>query len=532
MKQSSLPRFAFLLAFLLAVAILFFQLPSFARGMKSSLQASPSSAAHPPKLVLTIVIDQFRADTLLRWRDRFVSGGFRRLMDQGAVYPFAQYPVLQNMTCPGHSMILTGSVPAQNHIPLNDWYDPKLKKTTYCVDDDKDGISPRRLEGDTLGDEMKLHWSESKVVTVSFKDRAAVMLGGHAADAAYWFNDETLKFESSSYYRNRSGEMDSFVPKSLPALGTELIWKNSKGSRNFEHKMKWGTKEGFSNPITLDLTLAATEKALEIHHLGQHSTPDLLAVSFSTHDFIGHRYGPDSAEVEDLTLYEDLLLAQLFKIVEKRVPGGMKNVWVMFTADHGASPLAEHAIEVGIEAGRISQKDHVKELNAQIAQAFGACADGWVAGYKSFNFYYSPACLQSIGAKKVEMEKEAIRLIKTWPGVAEVFSRTQFDNAHYPANWESALKKSYVPGISGDLVLIPRPFWYEADGAPSTHMTSYNYDRSVPLVLMGSAFKKGVYSTPAQVIDAAPTLAFALRILAPSLSEGRVLSEIIVPERL
>ncbi len=485
-----------------------------------------------PKLVVTIVIDQFRADTLLRWRDRFSANGFRRLMSQGAVFPFAQYPVLQNMTCPGHTMILTGSVPAQNHIPLNEWYDSRLKKKIYCTDDAKDGISPRRAEGDTLGDEMKLRWATSKIVSISFKDRAAVMLGGHAADAAYWFNDETLKFESSTYYRNRSPQMENFVPSMQPAKDSVLEWKNTNGSRSFGHKMTWGTHEGFSNPLTLDLTLAATEKAMDLHQLGRHATPDLLAVSLSTHDFIGHRYGPDSAEVEDLTLYEDQILAQLFEVIEKRVPGGMKNVWVMFTADHGASPLAEHAIEIGIDAGRINEKDHMKELNTALTDKFGKCAEGWIAAYKSFNFYYSTECLQKLAEKKKSLEDEAVRLMKSWPGVAVIYTRTEYDSGRYTATFESQVKKSYVPGISGDLVLIPRPFWYEADGAPSTHMTSYTYDRTVPLVFMGQPFKKGVYSTMAQVIDGAPTLAHALRVLAPSLSEGRVLSEMLAPEKL
>lgn len=494
--------------------------------------SAPSEKNPPPRLVVTIVIDQFRADLLMRFSDKFKKTGFRRLMDQGAVFPFAQYPTLQNMTCPGHTMILTGTVPARNGIPLNDWWNPETKRLTYCAEDPEFGLSPRNMNGDTLGDEMKLRWPSAKVVGVALKDRAAIMLAGKAADAAYWYDEEQLQWVTSSYYKNASPKMKNWNAPGTPKKGDAILWKNSLGSRPFEHKYNWGTEEALSHPMSLDQARAATEAAFEAHGLGQDEIPDLLAFSISTHDLAGHRYGPDSAEIEDMTLQEDRVLSDFFAFLDKKVPGGLENVWIFFTADHGVAPTVERAKELGLDAGRMNQKENLKQLNALLKEKFGSCHGGdWIPGVKSFNFYWDLDCLTTARMQKKEVERFAKDQMLMWKGVENVFTRAEYEAGRLPAAFETQIKKSYVPGTSGDIVIIPKPFWYE-QGPPATHVTSYTYDRTVPLIFFGKPFKAGVYSTQAWVTDAAPTLAHALRVIAPAMTEGRVLSEALKPEKL
>ena len=491
-----------------------------------------SSKNATPRLILTIVVDQFRADELLRWKSQFQKGGYREFLDHGAVFPFAHYTTLQNMTCPGHAMILTGSLPAKNGIPLNEWFNTQTKKSVYCAEDAEFGLSPRSLQGSTLGDEMKLHWPTSKVIGVSLKDRASIMLAGRGANAAYWLDGETLNWTTSGYYKNVLPTFKTWRPTGAPKRDDMLLWKNTLGSRAFEHKVKWGTGAGFTHPESMKQTLQMAEAVVDAYGLGQKDTPDLLAVSFSTHDLAGHQFGPDSPEVEDMTLQEDHVIAEFFHALDRKIPGGMKNVWVLFTADHGVAPLVETAKELGLDAGRIDSAAVMKELNQQIRERFGSCRNGeWLLSVHSFHFYWDPDCILSARGQKKDVERFAKDHLTTLPGVAAVFTRWDYENGHLPPTFENEINRSFVPGISGELVLIPKAFWYE-DGHPATHMTSYTYDRTVPLILMGTPFKPGVYAGGAQVIDAAPTLAHALRILAPALNEGRVLQECLMPEKL
>ena len=494
---------------------------------RSGLAARTQSPA-APKLILALVVDQFRSDALFHWQDRFTAHGYNLLLEKGAVYPFAQYPVLQNMTCPGHAMILTGSVPAQNGIALNQWFNAASKKHVYCVEDPEFGISPRALRGSTLGDEMKLRWPESKVVGVSFKDRAAVMLAGHGANAAYWYDEENFRWGSSSYYKGISNKMKAFHAPHGLKKDEEFKWASNFGSRKFEKSLKWGSPQSFASQASLDETFAAAKAAIEAHELGHGTTPDLLGLSLSTHDYVGHTYGPNSPEIEEITLAEDHALDEFFSYLDKQIPGGLKNVWILFTADHGAAPTVEEAKSVGLDAGRIDYKTRIKELNARLKDIFGVCKSGdWIAGYDSFHLYFDIDCALSLGARHSELYAATKTFILRWEGVADVFTRVDAENNFYPPRFEKQIKASYFPPTSGDLIIIPKPFWYELSGAPATHITSYVYDRTVPMIFVGSPFKSGIYSDHALVTDAAPTLAHVLRINAPALSEGQVLGEIL-----
>jgi hypothetical protein len=485
-----------------------------------------------PKLIVAIVIDQFRADYLTRFESKFLPakggnrksdtaiGGFNYLMEKGAYFPFAEYEVLQNMTCPGHATILTGSLPYANHIPLNDWYDAKTGKMVYCSDDANfpligatgNGVAPTRLAATTVGDELKNSGRTSKVVTVSLKDRAAVMLGGHRADLAMWFDEKSWQWISSKYYLP-SGE--------LPAWLTEL---NSKVLKTIPED----TKKALATPTGNDVTVDAAIEAAKAFKLGQGKDTDVLAISFSSHDILGHHVGPNSDQMEPMTLSEDKNLARLFSSLNKTVPGGIENVTIVLTGDHGMAPDVEYSTNAKLTAGKIDQVDIMKSANPLLAKKFGKPDHGdWILATHSFNLYMNHEAL----SEKKDGGKEVIAAVKamlmTEPGVEGVVTSTDYvDGTLPPGMYRNQIMNSYVPGESGDLIIIPKAFFMEIHDF-DTHMTGYSYDRSVPLLLKGAHLKAGVYSTKAHVTDLAPTLSFLLGVLPPSHNEGRVLSEAI-----
>lgn len=474
-----------------------------------------------PKLVLLLVIDQFRADYLTRFQKGFVRpgangevGGFNYLMSQGAYYPLAEYDVLQSMTCPGHAMIMTGSLPILNGIPLNEWYDKREKRLAYCADDPTFGFSPRHLRTTTVGDELKNSGATSKVITVALKDRSAIMLGGHRADLAVWLDSKKLAWTTSRFYQpdepawlktqneqlKKSGRMDGTDPREI--------------------------KKRLSRDLGIAITQELAAAALTQEKLGKGAGTDILGVSFSSHDYLGHQLGPNAQEMADLTLFEDRQISKLLTHVKKTM-GSLKDVLIILTADHGVAPTVEYATTARIDAGRINDLDLYKKLYARLDERFGRPKQEWIIASQSFNYYINPEALSERKVSASAVEAEAKAIFKEFPGVYEVTTRSEIESRIFPIGMiGEQLQRQYNPLLSGDIILIPRPFYYEKSDNLATHMTGFAYDRTVPLVLVGRTIKPGVYSNSAKVIDLAPTLSFVLGIIPPATSSGRVLSEI------
>lgn len=495
-----------------------------------------ASYAQKPKLVLVVVIDQFRADFMSRFASRMrpalgkggEAGGFKFLMSKGAYYPAARFDLLQNMTCPGHATILSGSTPARFGIPINRWYDRARDKMRYCVEDDQDFLSPREFQGTTVGDELKNAGYPGRVVALALKDRSAILLGGHRADLSFWLGKNGLWTTSKYYSETVPDWLKIQNEKISKSLGRELIWKsnaeNSTGfsmERAFLRKSTIGKPDSLESPYGIELTIDAAIAALQGMKLGSSKTTDLLAISISTHDNLGHRVGPNALEMEDLTIIEDAELARLFNAVRKQVPGGLKNVLIALTADHGVAPVVDYLKAAKVDAGFIDQDKMIETAEVQLSKTFGKRK--YFAAVESLNFYFTTEALKQV--KRADLEGEAKAIFSRAAGVAHVFSLTDYTNGNLPQGENARqIQKSYVPGKSGDLVVIPKPFWMETEKT-ATHMTGYSYDRTVPLILMGPNIKPGVYSQPADVVDLAPTLSFLLGVLPPAMSEGRILSE-------
>lgn len=500
--------------------------------------SDPVHAALPkPRLVLLVVIDQFRADYVTRFMHRFQParkgaqvGGFKYLESAGAYFPAAEYDILQSMTAPGHATIVTGSYPYLSGIVANRFPTPDRTRMQGVTEDARDEQSPRALSGTTIGDELKNSSPKSRVVSIALKDRASILMGGHRADAALWLDIKTFAWRSSRYYWP-SGDPPEWLARLNASLnskkGAPLTWQG--------HKADTGSYESQMFPVALDWTVQAATQVLDSYQLGKRDVTDFLAVSYSSFDYAGHTWGPYSREMEDLTVAVDHSLAQLLNAVRARVPGGLKDVMIVLTADHGIAPSPEWARENKIQAAPIDVLGWRDQLNTALAKKFGALSGGalYVPLAYDFHYFLNRAAIESKGVDIAAVEGFAKNFLSGETGAFAVFTRSDVSARKLPPGMlERQILHSYFDGRSGDIQVIPKPFYVNGREEPVTHITGYSYDRSVPLFLVGNGiFKPGTYRFRTLINDVAPTLASILGVIAPALSEGRVLHEVIVAEK-
>lgn len=500
------------------IKFLLFILLSF--GFVHAHALSHDKYAKKPKLVVLLVIDQFRADYLSKYQSEFIAvgakgevGGFNYLMKKGAYYPSAEYDVIQCMTCPGHAMIATGTHPYFTGIPLNDWYDVNTRKKTYCAEDTEFGISPRRLKTTTFGDELKNISDNSKVISVALKDRSAVMMGGHRADAAVWMDFDQFAWTTSKYYAK---EVPAWAQQATESLRKAGILKKDAKAENLKTLL---------TPAGARVTREIAEAALKSENLGKNGRTDILAVSFSSHDMAGHQYGPNSPELKAMTLAEDKEISKLLGTIKKQL-GSLNEVVIALTADHGVAPSVDYAQAAKLDAGRIEYLALYKKIYERLDEKFGKPAKEWIIAGISYNFYINPEALKDRKVNSADVQAEIKDVMKTQPGVFEIATGADIAKGILPTGeLAKQVTRQYIPGVSGDILLIPKPFYISKGEAPVNHMTGYAYDRTVPLVILGPNIKPGVYSS-GKVIDLAPTLTFVMGTLPPASVTGRVLSEI------
>jgi len=549
----------------LLVAVLIFTVPG------AALSATPTPK---PKLVVVLVIDQLRADYLTRFASRFLPavskggklGGFEYLKARGAYWPFAEYDYLQCMTGPGHASISTGAYPYQFGIPANYWFDHEKKQPVYCTEDaefatvgtdkakPRAGTSPRMLIGTTFGDELKNAGYPSKIVSIALKDRAAILMGGHRADLAVWFDGGSFKWVSSRYYLP-----DGKLPAWVEALNAEftrrkdekIVWNVEKGKptgltedkpvilekdnsnasigREFPHWGTIGSPTALNLPYGLEITVDAAEKALDAFKLGRGAATDILFVSFSSHDYTGHGFGPNSREMEEFTVADDRAVSRLLNIINAKVDGGLAKTLIVLTGDHGSPSSAEYLTQNKVPAGRIDDKAIKDKLETFLTNRFGKTKEPWIGAVIDLGYFFNPAAIREKKLEKSTVEDAAKELLAAQAGVAQVLGSTDLSRGSVsPGMIQRQFAKTYYPGRSADVIAYPKPYFMNPH-ATVDHLTGYAYDRTVPLVIAGPGVRAGRYSQKAEVIDAAPTLAFLLGILRPALSEGRVLSEAIEP---
>jgi predicted AlkP superfamily pyrophosphatase or phosphodiesterase len=563
-----------------AALLLFALLAPFATAASARQRRADAQRASPaavqwkrPRLVLLIAVDQFRYDFLERFGDLFGAGGLRRLTRDGASWAECNYDHVPTETAPGHATMLTGAWPSETGIIANQWFDRVEGKSVENVRDDSVRLlggaegeaasSPRNLLASTLGDQLKLATAgRARVVGVSSKNRAAILPAGRAADAAYWYSTQTGRFVSSTYYFDRlpawAARFNADKPadkllgakweRMLPAAEYErragrddAPWEKGTDGRAyvFPYVMD-GNGKGLGpafysqldySPYSNDLVLAFAEAALVNEKLGADEDTDVLTVSFSANDIVGHRYGPYSHEAMDMTLRVDRQIARLLEVVDARV--GLSNTVVAFTADHGVSPSPEHSIEMGLPGGRVKVSDVLTAVRNRIRARFGKAGDkdataDYVQTFSNGHVYLNRAALERDGVSAEEAERVAGEAALTVPGVSRYFTRTQLVSGAIPP--ADAVARRVLHGFnakrSGDVVVIQDAFKYLTDYVGvATHGAPYTYDTHVPLVIRGGGVAPGRYLTPASPADIAPTLARILNVEPPSSATGRVLGE-------
>jgi predicted AlkP superfamily pyrophosphatase or phosphodiesterase len=507
--------------------------------------AAPAAAVpgiEPPRLVLLIVVDQMRYDYLPRFGDAF-TGGLHELMEQGAVFTNANLDHYPSVTAVGHATTLTGAPPSVSGIVGNDWYDRSERKNVTSVEDDattllgagepaRPGSSPHRLMVSTVGDELKMTGRGARVIGLSLKDRAAILPAGRMADVALWWDTKTGAFVTSTWYGRALPAWVAEFNGRRPAdawLGKEWRALSAAGAPG-DLFVRLPDSPGpgyygrvYASAFGNDLLEQLAEAALAGAHLGEDDATDVLTVSFSCNDAVGHARGPNSPEVRDITVRTDLAIGHLLKAVDERV--GLARTLVVLTSDHGVAPVPEQMHEWKMPAGRLSREDLVRAATQALEAAYGP--GPWIEGRAGSDLYLDGARIAKQGLDPAAVERTAAAGVETLPSVWRTYTRSQLLEGRVPPDpWSQRVLKSFHRVRSGDVDALLEPYWMSGTEG-TTHGTPWSYDTHIPLVLMGPAVRAGRYDRTVVLNDLAPTLATLLGVETPSGSSGHFLEEIV-----
>lgn len=505
----------------------------------ASLHAQPSPAR--PKLVVAITVDQFRYDYLVRFRDHY-TGGIDRLLKQGAVFSNAYYEHFPTVTAIGHSTFLSGATPSVSGIIGNEWFDRESgKQVTSVADDNEDTLggasrgtaksaSPRRMLVSTVGDELKMAGRGSKVIGISLKDRSAILPAGHMADGAYWFDPQSGNFASSTYYFkqlpswvdsfNKSRFADKFAGAQWTPTGGGAVLKSMPS--NLDNVYYSGLE---SSPYGNDIVAKFAEAAVIGEQLGKRNTTDVLAVSFSSNDYVGHQNGPDSPHVKDVSILTDRLLGDFFKFLDAQI--GMRNIVVVFTADHGVAPMPELNVQRRMPGGRISEKTIDSTIEKTLSAKYGE--GKWIAGKTGASRYLNHALIQEKKLNYIDVLDTAAEALRAIPHMHRVYTRADLAKGAVPGDlMDRRVLAGFYYKRAADLTVVADPYYlFEARG--TSHGMPFQYDAHIPVIFMGPGVKPGRYDIQIGANDIAPTLATLLDVSKPSGAVGRAVHEILAP---
>lgn len=541
-------RYLLLLAFTFSGSILF---------------AQPAKTIQRPKLVVGIVVDQMRWDYLYRYYDRYGNDGFKRLLNDGFSCENTLINYLPSYTAVGHSVIFSGSIPAIDGIVGNDWIDQITGKSWYCTEDStvtgvgatgKVGqMSPHNLLVSTITDELRLATNfKSRVVGVSLKDRAAILPAGHTANGAFWFDDASASFITSTYYMNElpawakkfneekepeklvANNWNTLYPLNTYTQSTvdKVTWEGTfKGEEApvFPHNMKSIYKNNpeslrstpFGNTLTLDFAKAAVNG----YNLGNGEATDFLTINCASTDYVGHKYGPNSIEVEDTYLRLDKDLASLFNFLDEKV--GKGNYLLFLTADHGAAHAIGFMKDHHIPADFLEAKNISTSLNEFLVKQF----DVQNLISSSINYHLS-FDLKKINENKLDyglVKKATVSFLQKQPGIQFAVDIEHIGDAAIPEPIKRDIINGYNSKRCGPVMIIPDPGWFDGheSGTGTTHGNWNPYDTHIPLVFMGWGIKHGVSNRTIQMSDISPTIAALLHIQMPNGNVGNVIEEVV-----
>ena len=512
-----------------------------------------------PPLIVMIVVDQFRGD-YVQWYGHQWTKGLRRLIGTGAYFPLAAYRYAVTVTCAGHATIGTGAYPSTHGMIANDWFDRDAKRRVTCTDDPsvtpvafgglpvKEHHSARMLQTNTFADELRNQAAVApRITSVSLKARSAIGMAGHAGNTLAWLEDTGVWASSSAFVKGPRPDVDAFATAHAISKQYGRIWdrllppsaylftddgvgelKPDDGTVTFPHPQtrpggapdqlfvtNW-ERTPFVDEMLTDMALTFSDG------YGKGPGTDVLAVSFSALDYVGHRYGPQSHEVQDVLARLDAQLGRLFDALDARLGAG--GYVVAFSADHGVAPIPEQVTAQGLDAGRFT----AASVNARLTEAWKPFATEGASPIASSNgtdIYFTPAAMTVLNAN-VAARRAITDAALALPGVGKTYWADDLSTGALSNDpIRQAMALSFYPGRSADLQLVPKTYWMVGTSA-ATHGTPYAFDQRVPVILMGWGIKAGRYLTSAAPSDIAPTLAYLSHVSLPR-ADGRVLTEAV-----
>jgi len=539
---------------------------------KKTIIAAPVPVASTkiprPKLVVGIVVDQMRWDYLYRFYNRYQNNGFKRLLNEGFSCENTQVNYIPTFTGPGHTCIYTGSVPSIHGIAGNDYIIQATGKSMYCTEDNSvqtvgstsiaGQMSPRNLLVTTVTDELRLATNfRSKVIGIALKDRGGILPAGHTANAAYWFDDKSGNWITSTYYMKELPQWaKDFNDQKLPETYLKLDWtslypvetylQSTPDDSKYEGKFK-GTdaptlpvktsalykqsglglirNTPYGNTLTIDMAVAA----INGEQLGQGDQTDFLAMSLSSPDYIGHQFGINAVEIEDTYLRLDRDIANFLNFLDAKV--GKGNYTVFLTADHGAAHNTAFLNDHDIPAGVWDEASVLKDMNKMLMDKYKT--DSLVLSLNNYQVNFNYRIVNYLHIDQDELKKECIKYLQQQPEIEYAVDMTKVASSSIPEPLRERIINGYNAKNSGAIQIILDPAWFtghgSGDGGPTgtTHGTWNPYDNHIPLVFMGWGIQHGSAVREVHMTDIAPTIAALLHIQAPNGCIGVPIPEVL-----
>ncbi len=513
-----------------------------------------------PKLVVGIVVDQMRWDYLYRYANRYTDGGFKRLLKDGFSCENTLINYTPTITACGHTCVYTGSVPAIHGIVGNDWYSRELGRDMYCAEDstvstvgstsNAGKMSPRNMAVTTIGDELRLATNfQSKVVGIAIKDRGAILPAGHSATAAYWYDGSTGNWVTSTYYMQQLPDWAAdFNSMKWPARYLSHPWTtlypiesyelSTADNKPYEGPFKPGKAPVFphelggetgtpfksisSTPFGNTMTLEFAKKALEAYQLGKGNVTDMLAISLSSTDYVGHQFGPNSIEIEDTYLRLDRDLATFFKYLDASVGKGQYLFFI--TADHGVAHVPGFMQENKLPGGSWSEARIVNDLNKQMKEQTGV--DKVIAGASNYQLYLNQDAIAKAGRSLKDVRDLIINALLKDPAISNAFPLQELASTTLAEPMRTMMTNGFNRKRSGDIQIVLQPGYMDGNKTGTTHGLWYAYDAHIPLVWMGWGIHPGKSNRTIGMTDISPTIAALLHIQMPSGNAGHVIEEV------
>ena len=517
-----------------------------------------------PKLVVGVVVDQMRYDYLTKYVNHYSENGFKRLVREGYNLENAHYNFIPTKTAVGHASIFTGATPADHGIIANDWYDRFESKSVYCVDDfDFKTIgassggqkSPKRMQTTTLSDQLNLDQNfRGKVIGIAIKDRSSILPAGHTANAAYWFVGKDLgRFISSSYYMeelpnwvtefNAENRVNAYLDKGWDTYSPIETYVESTADNNsyegafngkdkavfpydlsalkeFNGNLDLIKETPFGNSITTDFALAAITQ----EKLGKGDFTDFLSISYSSTDYVGHRFGVDSKEVEDTYVRMDREIEKLLNHLDQEVGKGKYTLFL--TADHAAVRVPNYLKDNNIPAGYVSNSNLKSFIDDMIQSKYNL--SGLVENISNEQVFLNRKLILAKGLDLGEVADFVAQELVNFPTVYKAISGNNLQKSYLGDGILGRLQRGYNQKYSGDILYINMPSFISYGPTGSTHGSGYNYDTHIPMVFFGNGIKSGGSSKEYYpIIDLVPTISRALDISLPNGSSGKIISEVL-----